>query len=212
MLISTIIGWLYFVAWSVSFYPQIWDNFRRRSVVGLNFDYVALNLTGFISYSVYNVSLYYIRYVQDQFEARHPHSQIPVEFNDVIFGLHAVFATLIVIVQCFLFERAEQRISYFAQAMLAVIWVGYVVIGFIVSFSEVLTLLEFLYIFSYVKLTITIVKYIPQVNTSTVVSHPANPCPTRPGTTTAASPPSAGASATSSSTRRVACCPSSKCS
>lgn len=162
-LISTIIGWLYFVAWSVSFYPQIWDNFRRRSVVGLNFDFVALNLTGFFSYSVYNVSLYYIPYVQEQFESENPHSQIPIEFNDVFFGLHAVFATLIVIVQCFIFERGEQRISYFAQAMLAIIWVGYVVIAFIVAFSEVLTLLRFLYIFSFVKLIITIVKYIPQV-------------------------------------------------
>ena len=29
-LISTIIGWTYFVAWSISFYPQIWDNYRRK--------------------------------------------------------------------------------------------------------------------------------------------------------------------------------------
>ncbi|VDM34298.1 unnamed protein product [Toxocara canis] len=25
-----IVGWIYFVAWSVSFYPQIYLNFKRR--------------------------------------------------------------------------------------------------------------------------------------------------------------------------------------
>ena len=27
-------GWCYFMIWTVSFYPQLWVNFRRRSVVG----------------------------------------------------------------------------------------------------------------------------------------------------------------------------------
>lgn len=36
---SGIIGWGYFVAWSISFYPQVFMNFKRKSVVGLSFDY-----------------------------------------------------------------------------------------------------------------------------------------------------------------------------
>jgi hypothetical protein len=28
--ISAVIGWIYFVAWSVSFYPQIYENWRRK--------------------------------------------------------------------------------------------------------------------------------------------------------------------------------------
>lgn len=27
---STVIGWIYFVAWSISFYPQIYINYRRK--------------------------------------------------------------------------------------------------------------------------------------------------------------------------------------
>lgn len=34
------------------------------SVVGLNFDYLGLNLTGFISYSVFNVGLYWFPEIQ----------------------------------------------------------------------------------------------------------------------------------------------------
>ena len=31
--ISNLIGWLYFAAWSVSFYPQMWDNYRSKRYV-----------------------------------------------------------------------------------------------------------------------------------------------------------------------------------
>ena len=27
---SAVVGWLYFAAWTVSFYPQIYTNFRRK--------------------------------------------------------------------------------------------------------------------------------------------------------------------------------------
>lgn len=40
-IISTSVGWTYFLAWSVSFYPQVWLNWKRKSVVGLSFDYEA---------------------------------------------------------------------------------------------------------------------------------------------------------------------------
>ena len=59
-IIIAIVGWIYFVAWSISFYPQIIENFRRRSVVGLNFDFLAYNLTGFLAYGIFNIGLYWI--------------------------------------------------------------------------------------------------------------------------------------------------------
>lgn len=58
--VSAVVGWIYFVAWSVSFYPQIYINYKRKSVVGLNFDYLSLNLVGFIMYALFNCGLYWI--------------------------------------------------------------------------------------------------------------------------------------------------------
>ncbi|ELT92639.1 hypothetical protein CAPTEDRAFT_26488, partial [Capitella teleta] len=55
--LSIIIGWLYFVMWSCCYYPQIYKNFRRRSVLGFSFDYFVLNFTGHICYFVFNFSL-----------------------------------------------------------------------------------------------------------------------------------------------------------
>ncbi|XP_064438387.1 cystinosin isoform X2 [Mirounga angustirostris] len=63
-IINQVIGWIYFVAWSISFYPQVITNWRRKSVIGLSFDFVALNLTGFVAYSVFNIGLLWVPYIK----------------------------------------------------------------------------------------------------------------------------------------------------
>ncbi|XP_073903291.1 cystinosin isoform X2 [Castor canadensis] len=102
--INQVIGWIYFVAWSISFYPQVIKNWRRKSVIGLSFDFLALNLTGFVAYSVFNISLLWVPYIQEQFLLKYPNGVNPVDNNDVFFSLHAVALTLIVILQCCLYE------------------------------------------------------------------------------------------------------------
>jgi cystinosin len=104
ILISFIVGWVYFVAWSVSFYPQIFTNFKRKSVVGLNFDFLALNLLGHTLYAIFNSSLYWISYIQDEYFQRFPRGVNPVELNDVVFSLHASAITAVTIAQCFFYE------------------------------------------------------------------------------------------------------------
>lgn len=79
----SIVGWVYFAAWSISFYPQIILNFRRRSVTGLNFDFLALNIIGHSCYSVFNGSLYFSKDIQKQYFADHQHGVLPVLLNDV---------------------------------------------------------------------------------------------------------------------------------
>lgn len=47
-LVSSMLGWAYFIAWSISFYPQVLQNWQYRSVEGLSFNYTALNVMGFL--------------------------------------------------------------------------------------------------------------------------------------------------------------------
>ncbi|KAK9412584.1 cystinosin [Crotalus adamanteus] len=129
-IVDQVIGWIYFLAWSVSFYPQVFENWRRKSVVGLSFDFIALNLTGFIAYSVFNIGLFWIIPVKEQFLHRYPNGVNPVASNDVFFSLHAVALTLFIIFQCIIYERESQKsvssrhwlgitlIKYFPQAYL----------------------------------------------------------------------------------------------
>ncbi|CAF1276656.1 unnamed protein product [Adineta steineri] len=160
-LISTV-GWLYFFAWSCSFYPQIVLNFRRQSVVGLNFDFLALNLCGFFCYSIYNIALYSWRDVQDGYMKSHPHGIIPVLINDVVFGLHGFIAALITIFQCLFFERSTQRVSY-TTSILLFVFILFLSITTIITSVGRMDLLLLIYFYSYVKLIISCIKYVPQV-------------------------------------------------
>lgn len=93
--LSDVVGWVYFVAWSISFYPQTYLNFRRKSVIGLHFDFLALNVIGFLYYSVFNIGLYWIPSIEEQYFSRHQYGVNPVQLNDVIFAIHAFFACII---------------------------------------------------------------------------------------------------------------------
>jgi len=160
-ILSTIVGWVYFVAWSVSFYPQIYENFKRKSVIGLNFDFLSLNIVGFSVYGVFNVGLFWIPSIQDEYFEKHPEGVNPVQANDVFFTLHAVFACLVTIMQCVMYQRGGQRVSRVCLAILVLI-VLFLSTSLIVSLTGKLAWLDFLYFCSYVKLGITLIKYIPQ--------------------------------------------------
>ena len=69
---NQVIGWIYFLAWTVSFYPQIVLNYQRKSVEGLNFDYITLNIIGFACYTAFNWALYFSDYIFNIYEKEHP--------------------------------------------------------------------------------------------------------------------------------------------
>lgn len=79
--ISSVIGWLYFVAWSISFYPQIITNYKRKSVVGLNFDFLSLNIIGFVLYGVFNIGLYSIPEIQVKGEISKKMNKLKADFS-----------------------------------------------------------------------------------------------------------------------------------
>ncbi|KAI2659454.1 Cystinosin [Labeo rohita] len=160
-IINQIIGWIYFVAWSVSFYPQAYENWKRRSVVGLSFDFLALNLTGFIAYSVFNVGLFWVTYIQEEFLKKDPNGVIPVDANDVFFSLHALLLTLVYVCQCAMYERGGQKVSKVAIGLLAIGWT-FAFVSLFVAVAQKISWLDYLYYFSYIKLGVTLVKYIPQ--------------------------------------------------
>ncbi|XP_043515577.1 cystinosin homolog isoform X3 [Frieseomelitta varia] len=159
--ISTVVGWIYFLAWSVSFYPQIYSNYKRKSVVGLNFDYLSLNLVGFILYALFNCGLFWIPEVELEYFRRYPKGLNPVQVNDIFFALHATFATVITIIQCFIYEIGNQRVSIIARIIHG-IFTLFILISMILAIVAVITWLDFLYYCSYVKLSITLIKYVPQ--------------------------------------------------
>ena len=110
--ISGIIGWTYFAAWSISFYPQVYLNWARKSVVGYSFDYQLMNLIGFTAYSVYNCAYFWDTEIKKQYRSHNHGHTSSVQANDVFFSLHALFFTIITILQSIYYQSGNQRVSY----------------------------------------------------------------------------------------------------
>lgn len=83
-----------------------------HSVEGMNFDFVAMNLTGFIFYSLYNTYGYFIKSDQTG----------QVDLNDVIFAYHALFATLVCITQIAIYPGGKNRIHAPTIGLLLLMW------------------------------------------------------------------------------------------
>ncbi|KAG8477238.1 hypothetical protein CXB51_030869 [Gossypium anomalum] len=154
-------GWLAFFSWSISFYPQVILNFRRKSVVGLNFDFVLLNLTKHSSYMIYNVCLYFSPVIQRQyFEKYGSGEMIPVAANDVAFSIHAVLLTAITLFQIVIFDRGTQKVSKISVGIVIAVWLIAAICFFIALPSQ--SWLWLISIFNSIQVFMTVIKYIPQ--------------------------------------------------
>uniref|UniRef100_A0A7C8Z647 Cystinosin homolog n=2 Tax=Opuntia streptacantha TaxID=393608 RepID=A0A7C8Z647_OPUST len=156
-----VLGWIAFVAWSISFYPQVILNFRRKSVVGLNFDFVILNLTKHSSYLIYNAVLFFSTTVQAQYRHKYGSNQmIPVAINDVAFSIHAVALTAFTLFQIFIYERKNQRFSKVSIGIVTAAWLSAAVCVF-VAFQRH-SWLWLISVFNTIQVIMTVIKYIPQ--------------------------------------------------
>jgi cystinosin len=163
--ISSIIGWTYFSCWSVSFWPQVFLNWRRQSVVGLSLDFLVYNILGFSCYAVFNCAFYWSDTVQKQYATFHSGKRNAVQVNDVFFAIHAVVVTMLTYYQTLIYTRGNQAVSHTCKVVVSsALAFSLVFLAAACAFKgEMFTTLNFLYLLSYVKLAVSLVKYIPQV-------------------------------------------------
>jgi len=160
--INFILGWCYFTVWSISFYPQIYLNIKRKSVVGLSFDFLGYNFLGWVCYSIFNFGLLWVEDVRNEYYVKYPHGVIPVQLSDFAFSSHALLITTLSILQCAIYERAGQKPSKVCLTVLGVFAAAMAVL-FVVSDLGYVSWLEYITYFSYMKLAVTIFKYTPQI-------------------------------------------------
>jgi len=156
--LSQIFGWTYFFSWSASFYGQIYENWKFKSVEGLKLDYVILNLIGFSCYSMYTTEGY--------FYPDNPYGLGKVVLQDLLFAYHALTMVIICVVQCFNYEKGTNTVSSVAQLLalgfVVEIFISYFAIQY---FQWIIPTQNFNWwlLLGYFKLTLTITKYSPQV-------------------------------------------------
>jgi len=169
--ISEVLGWTYFFAWSVSFYPQVFLNFRRKSVAGLSLDYQILNAFGFGCYFLYNAMFFYNSGIREAYREEHDNKDNPVRLNDVFFAGHAFCITLLTLMQICIYwdypplRGQELLFRRFVVGSLCLVGVSASIMAIYLSgMHECCTQwLSFLSVLAEVKVVISVVKYCPQV-------------------------------------------------
>ncbi|KAG9187694.1 hypothetical protein G6011_05565 [Alternaria panax] len=173
--ISRVLGWAYFLSWSLSFYPQPISNYFRKSTLGLAIDFPTLNVLGFTCYTISTACFLYSPTIKSQYAFRHPEApQTTVRFNDFLFAAHG--AVMCVIIYSQFFEKIwgfeigkRQKVS---RVILGIWWgcvLAIMVVVFLVKIrgpdghdAEGWAWIDVIYTLGYVKLLTVFLKYIPQ--------------------------------------------------
>ncbi|KAK8923840.1 hypothetical protein KSP39_PZI019287 [Platanthera zijinensis] len=157
-----VLGWIAFFSWSFSFYPQVILNFKRKSVVGLNFDFLVLNFTKHSSYLIYNAALFFSSEIQRQYREKYGYDElIPVAANDVAFSIHAVLLTVFTLSQVLIYERGIQKVSKSCILISSAAWSA-ALVCLIVAWPKH-SWLWLISVFNSIQVIMTAIKYIPQV-------------------------------------------------
>ncbi|EKD19947.1 uncharacterized protein L3040_002374 [Drepanopeziza brunnea f. sp. 'multigermtubi'] len=180
-IVSYLFGWIYTLCWSLSFYPQPILNFRRRSTTGTTVDFPTINVLGFIAYLVSNAAFLYSPRIRQEYALRNHGLTPTVQFNDLTFAAHAVVLSTITLSQFVpglwgFDKRAKRRPgSRPSKPILGICFgslTGVAIVACLVGSrheEDVIkgwAWIDVIYAVSYVKLVITLVKYMPQVLTN----------------------------------------------
>jgi len=180
-ILSNVIGFTYFLAWSLSFYPQIFLNRQRKTTRGLSVDFCVLNVLGYICYTVYTTNFYWNESVIDAYKDKNSggssmvgddtgennsneKGQITVQGNDVAFAIHALVMASFTLGQVGVYDSFKARPPS-RRVYLFLFATGAFCTLYLLStriLQGQINVLGFLYVLGTIKIIITIAKYIPQ--------------------------------------------------
>lgn len=163
--LSAVFGWIYFLAWSISFYGQFIENFRRKSVSGLNFDFEIYNLVGFTGYTIYTIR----GYIDDNLGTG------TVQIQDIFFASHALLITILTLIQILYYYNPKdelQKISPLTITIVSVIIWGAILLIIVENGFEYYDphvkenrkyIFNSLVYLGWTKVFISLIKFLPQL-------------------------------------------------
>eukprot|EP00298_Acanthocystis_sp_HF-20_P008992 c18036_g1_i1.p1 GENE.c18036_g1_i1~~c18036_g1_i1.p1 ORF type:complete len:323 (-),score=52.32 c18036_g1_i1:34-1002(-) len=140
--------WIYLIFTSISFYPQIRMNQSTKSVLGLSFDFVALNVT---SFGCFFISLLVSRRNGDQ----------SVLNRDLVYSGHALLCCWILAMQCIAFQNGTQKISWTAIFLTGSVWIA-IITNVLLFLRSDETIQNFTIQFVWFRFFCSLLKYLPQ--------------------------------------------------
>jgi len=163
--VSSIIGYTYFMSWSVSYYPQIIMVNSTGSISGLSTDATVLVMLNSLCYAIYNVFFFWDRGIQQEYRDENPDTPLTVESNDVAFSIHALIVSLALACQVAYYNGF--RTSPLSKVTIALL------IGFILGSAIYITCIllqirgcrwiDFFHTMALLKIVLATSGYIPQL-------------------------------------------------
>jgi len=159
---SGIFGWVYFLAWSISFYPQIFVNYKLKSVEGYHLDFPFLNVSGYTFYSI----CYTMGYFFPETTSGTNYGLGTVKIQDLIFAYHAAVLSGYTWIQCMIYKRGKNKLSLFAILYTILAWVTSIGLFLLQQVFHIVAAkpgFNIIIYIGYLKLGVTFFKYIPLV-------------------------------------------------
>ncbi len=190
---SQLLGWAYFLCWTVSFYPQVCaanlfidsldhPKLPKEVCCGTQRRFPSAQCTsrselsngkilGFTFYAVYNILFYSSGEIHKEYHRRHPQSTRGplVQVNDVFFAVHAAVISTFTLSQVYCWGYTRSPRQFPSPWTWGIIIGSGLAIGILSSLvlatqGKHTAWIDVCYAMSYVKLICTFVKYVPQVN------------------------------------------------
>ena len=135
---SYVFGAVYLSLWSLSFYPQLWENYKRNHTVGLSYDYAILQTVAYFLFCLYSyagkIELIGINKVDTTFALNYE----PIDRADVAFATHAFFLSAAIFTQTQVMHRGhigdQKSIKKWVLKLLYAVC-GFVLLSFAVELS-----------------------------------------------------------------------------
>lgn len=120
------------------------------------------NYYGYVCYLAYTTGFFYSEVVREQYRSHYGSGENLVSIHDVLFAGHAFIIAFIFLIQILIYRQPQQQprpIWIILSAGLTTL----IVAGGILVYSGNLTMMMYLNLMSYLKLVLTVAKYVPQV-------------------------------------------------
>lgn len=160
LLVKDVLGWVYFTAWSSTFWPQVVLNAKRRCTSGFSHDFQVMSFVGFVAYGTFTCGGYLNSAVKAAYILQRGFPP-PIELADVCFAVHALLMSTALMMQvlCYAPGFNARRIVVYGSLAAVMLVFAMVMAAAIPRGISWVTALEFC---GLVKVFTSFLKHIPQ--------------------------------------------------
>lgn len=152
-------GWVYFFAWSATFYPQMFLILKRRTSSGYSTDFMIINTLGFTCYALFTFASYYISAVATTYK-QHTGYPPQVDLADVYFAAHGSIMCFVLVFMLFYYPPRTMP-----KTPNLIVCVGLLLLVFLGLFLCIHNKLDWYYFLQsagFIKVAASVVKHFPQ--------------------------------------------------